>query len=144
MLLNQQQKQQYTPTSKISILFMIGKIVNFSDKNLKKFMFTTERSNSATFYGARPYFLRFVAMYSLNSDTKFQSNRMLAHVFMALQKLVTYVILRAICPTFFVDFCVNYSKKAQKVPFFQVFVEGSIIPRKARTCSVTRIWVNRV
>ena len=107
-------------------------------------MFTTERSNSATFYGARSYFLKFVAICVINSDTKFQNNRMLVHAFMALQKLVTYVILRTICLTFFVDFWVNYSKKAKKCLFFQVFLEGSIISRRARACSVTRILVDRV
>ena len=84
-------------------------------------MFTTERSNSATFYGARPYFLKFVAICVINLDTKFQNNRMLAHVFVALQKLVTYVILGTICPIFFVDFWVNYSKKAKSAFFSSIF-----------------------
>ena len=144
MLLNRQQKQQYTPHRQQQHIIHDWENCEFFRQKFEKSMFTTERSNSATFYGARPYFLKFVAICVINSDTKFQNNRMLAHAFMALQKLVTYVILRTICPTFFVDFWVNYSKKAQKVHFFQVFLEGSIIPRKARACSVTRILVNRV
>ena len=103
---------------------MIGKIVNFSDKNLKKSMFTTERSNSATSYGARPCFLGFVAICAVNSNTKFQNNRMLVLVFMALQKLVTYVILGPTCPIFSIDFWTNYGKKAQKVRFFSCIFRG--------------------
>mgnify|MGYP004081740637 CR=1 FL=1 len=87
-------------------------------------MFTTERSNSATSYGARPCFLGFVAICAVNSNTKFQNNRMLVLVFIALQKLVTYVILGPTCPIFSIDFWTNYGKKAQKVRFFSCIFRG--------------------